>query len=215
MVHASLPEAEQLTAIDVTARSRKTFATKGVSRVGSVWRLSIVVLAACIAAGTSACRADQPPAGTTTSAPSVSTPGQDARASAAEMALDAYRGMWTAYAKAGLTSNADEPDLAKFAADDALRTLRKGLAGYRSKKQVIKGDFGSSPSVANVSPGTNPTTVTITDCLDGTRFLVYKSSGGLADDKPGGRRSATAAVTNLGGQGWKVTNFGVQEVGTC
>jgi hypothetical protein len=57
--------------------------------------------------------------------------------------------------------------------------------------------------------------VTITDCLDTTKFLVYKRSGELADDVPGGRRSAKATVTNLVAHGWKVTGFGVQAVNTC
>ncbi|MFE9690677.1 hypothetical protein [Micromonospora sp. NPDC005806] len=145
----------------------------------------------------------------------MSAPAPDARDAAEQAALVAYSGMWRAYAKAGRAANPDEPDLARYAADEALATLRKGLAEYRSEKQVIKGEFGSSPRAADAVPPGDPTTVTVTDCLDGTRFLVYTAAGELADDEPGGRRSATATVVNRRGEGWKVTSFGVQEVGTC
>ena len=155
------------------------------------------------------------PGGSQTSGPLVSAPVQDARGSAEQQALEAYRGMWRAYAKAGLTANLDEPDLAKYASDLALETLRDGLASYRSQDQVIKGEFGSNPWVVQVSPAADPKAITVGDCLDGTKFLVYTTSGELADDELGGRRSATAMVSNVGADSWKVTSFAVQEVGTC
>jgi hypothetical protein len=159
------------------------------------------------------------PAQTPAGPPSVSAPPSvasppDTKAAARAKAVAAYQGMWKAYAKAGLTANPDEPDLAVYATDPALKLLRDGLAGYRAKGQVFKGEYGSSPSVAKATPAAAPTTVIIADCLDSTNFLVYKASGEKADDIPGGRRSTSATVKSQGGV-WKVTSFAIQKKGTC
>ncbi|WP_030442476.1 hypothetical protein [Actinoplanes subtropicus] len=122
--------------------------------------------------------------------------------------------MWRSYAKAGLTANRDEPDLAVYATGPALKLLRDGLAGYRAKGQVFRGEYRSNPSVAAATPAARPSTVIIADCLDSTNFLVYKTSGEKADDVPGGRRSTSATVRMLGGV-WKVTSFAVRKKGTC
>lgn len=153
--------------------------------------------------------------GSKTPDPTVSAPMQDARGNAEQQALDAYRGMWRAYAKAGLTANPDEPDLAKYANGGALKTLTDGLRSLKSKGQVIRGEFDSNPQVTSASPAARPTAVEITDCLDDSDFLTYKNSGEPADDDRGGRRSAIATASNLGTDGWKVTSFAVQGVGTC
>ncbi|GAB1644283.1 hypothetical protein KRMM14A1259_47060 [Krasilnikovia sp. MM14-A1259] len=145
--------------------------------------------------------------------PSVSAPPDD-KATAEAKAVEAYRGMWKAYAKAGLTANPDEPDLAVYATDPALKLLRDGLAGYQAKGQVFKGEYGSTPSAVEATPAAAPTTVIIADCLDSTNFLVYKASGEKADDIPGGRRSTSATVKSQGGV-WRVTSFAVREKGTC
>ncbi len=129
--------------------------------------------------------------------------------------MAAYRGMWQAYAKAGLTANPDDPDLARFASGNALKTLQDGLSSYRSKGNVLKGDLVMAPRVAQVSLASTPPTVTVTDCIDDTKFLVYTDSDEPVDDEPGGRRSVRATVTDGATQGWKVTSFGVQVTGTC
>lgn len=149
------------------------------------------------------------------SAPSLVAPPKSTRGTAEQQALEVYRGMWQAYAKAGLTANADEPDLVRYASGRALTTLKEGLAGYRKDGQILKGDLVTHPQVSGASPDVDPKSVTITDCLDDTKFLVYKLSGERADDVPGGRRYTKATVTNLGAEGWKVTSFGVQAVNTC
>lgn len=153
--------------------------------------------------------------GNSPTTPGVSAPQQDARGSAEELALAAYRGMWRAYAKAGLTADANEPELARYASGRALKTLTSGLAAYRSKGHVLKGESVSNPQAAAASLSSDPATVTVTDCLDDTNFLVYDASGKRVDEEPGGRRATRATVTDLGAEGWKVTSFGVQEVGTC
>lgn len=145
--------------------------------------------------------------------PSVSSPA-DSKAEAEAKAVQAYQGMWKAYAKAGLTANPDEPDLAVYTTDPALKVLRDGLAGYRAKGLVFKGEYGSSPTVAQAIPAASPTMVIIADCFDSANFIVYKASGEKADDDPGGRRSTSATVKSRGGV-WKVTSFAIREKGTC
>lgn len=167
-----------------------------------------VVLAGCTDGGTGI-------GGNSPTAPAVSAPQQDARGNAEELALDAYRGMWRAYAKAGLTADANEPELPQYASGAALKTLTSGLSSYRSKGHVLKGEYVSNPQATAASPLSRPATVTVTDCLNDINFLVYDASGNRVDDEPGGRRATRATVSDLGAEGWKVTSFGVQEVGTC
>jgi hypothetical protein len=174
----------------------------------------MVIASFAVLAGLVGC-SDPTPGGGGSSTPSLSAPPQSTRGTAEQKAVAGYQGMWRAYAKAGLTANPDDPDLGRYATATALKTLTDGLKGYRDKGQVLKGDLVTNPQASGASPDTEPTTVTITDCLDTTKFLVYKSSGELADDVPGGRRSTKATVTNVGADGWKVTSFGVQAVNTC
>ncbi len=177
-------------------------------------RLAGLPIGLCLAAAVGACDGGKP-AGDSPSATSASAPGQGPRGSVDEAALAAYRGMWQAYAKAGLTANPDEPGLARHATGQALSTLKTGLAKLRKDGEVIKGEYESDPRVVAASPSTEPLTVSVQDCLDTTRFLTYKAAtGALADDIPGGNRAVRATVVR-DGDSWTVSSFGVQAVGTC
>ena len=181
---------------------------RGAAGTTALVLLSVVAVGACT---------DSTKAVTPSAAPSLAAPPSAAASPSASpetLALNAYSGMWKAYAKAGLTANPDEPDLAAHAADPALKMLRDALAGYRDKKQVFKGEYGSRPTVVETSPKDQPVAVVIADCLDSRNFLVYKANGELADDVPGGRRS-TGATVKLQGGAWKVTSFAIREKGTC
>ncbi|GAA4731644.1 hypothetical protein [Phytohabitans rumicis] len=171
--------------------------------------MSVLALAAAGCSDTTSPASDDP-----ASAPSLSAPPQSMRSAAEAQALAAWQGMWQAYARAGLTANSADPDLARYARDRALATLTAGLKSYKDKGQVLKGEIVTDPRVSNATPDVDPTTVTITDCVDDSRFLVYKASGELLNDIPGGRRSALATVTKSNG-GWKVSSFGVQDPDTC
>ncbi|MEU7171477.1 MULTISPECIES: hypothetical protein [Micromonospora] len=186
-------------------------------RPGGRWaRLVAFPLGLCLVAAIGACdggEAGEDSAPTAPASPRELDAGPTG--SPEEAALAAYRGMWQAYAKAGLTADPNESDLARFASGDALTTLKKGLSSYRSKGHILKGDYALSPRVAQVSLTSTSPSVTVTDCLDDTHFLVYTASGEPINDEPGGRRATRATVTDLGAQGWKVATFGVREVGTC
>ncbi|MDG4803618.1 hypothetical protein [Micromonospora sp. WMMD980] len=187
-----------------------------VDRPATWLRLATVPLGLCLAAMIGACDGgdadnESPPPTPTPARQSDGSPD----ASREEAALAAYRGMWQAYAKAGRTADPNEPELVRFAGGDALATLKKGLSSYRSKGQILKGRYSSEPRIAQKSLTSSPLSVTVTDCVDDTHFLVYTASGKPINDVPGGRRATRATVTDLGAQGWKVATFAVQGVGTC
>ncbi|GAA0479825.1 hypothetical protein Aca07nite_87750 [Actinoplanes capillaceus] len=150
------------------------------------------------------------------SSPPVLLPAPTESVPPTEAALAAYRGMWQAYAKAGATADPDEPSLATYSSGDALQVLQSGLAELRRDGNVIKGTYISDPKIVQESPSVELTTLTITDCIDTREFLIYDAkTGALADDEPGGRRAVVAASGQGADGRWTITEFGVQEVGSC
>jgi len=95
-----------------------------------------------------------------------------------------------------------------------LALLNKGLASNKAQRLTSRGQPVMKPSLTSIGPIAAPTSATITDCVDSTRWLLYKQNGQPANDDPGGRRMVTATVTKTGGT-WKVTGFAAREVGTC
>ncbi|MEV0005957.1 hypothetical protein AB0H28_27230 [Micromonospora sp. NPDC050980] len=189
---------------------------RGARPWGHGLRLVGLSLGLCLAAAVSACdsdTADDDPA--ETRMPSQSETRVTASANDGDAALTAYRGMWRAYAIAGLTANPQEPELARYATGDALSALTSGLTKLRADGEVIKGDYTSAPQVVSASPSAAPASIAVQDCLDTTRFLTYKAAtGALVDDTPGGNRAVRATVIR-DGTVWKVSSFGAQAVGTC
>ena len=203
----------------MTRRNRATRQSSGGLAATSPGRrpfpaVAYLVAVAAIVLALAACT-DDTSDGTPAGSPTVSAPQQDARGTAEERALAAYQGMWRAYAKAGAAANADEPDLGTYASGEALKTLKDGLAALKREGNVFKGDYGSNPRVARASPAGSPSSIDVEDCLDDSKFLEYKASGGLANDTPGGRRATRATVSLVTDATWKVTGFAVQAVGTC
>jgi hypothetical protein len=67
-----------------------------------------------------------------------------------------------------------------------------------------------------VDPPANPVTVIVNDCGDSTHFLKYRADNGQpANDGPGGRQFIKATVQKQADSSWKVTDFGIQPVGSC
>jgi hypothetical protein len=182
-----------------------------VSLAGVVLVASVLVGACQGNGGTSTPSVSSPPLrAPTTSATSASAP-----VVARDKAIAAYRGMWAAYQKAAETANPDDPDLATYATDGALRTLTTGLKSIKDRGLVARGEIVVSPRVTAVEPANKPATIEITDCADTTNSLLYRKSGGLYNDKPGGRRLIIATVKDIGGGVWKVVSFGARDIGTC
>lgn len=143
---------------------------------------------------------------------SAGVPADDAR----DRAVSTYRAMWSAFAAAGTTSDWQSPTLGQHATGIALDKLTRSLRADQDKGLVTKGSPTLSPQVSAVDPPGDPLKVTITDCGDSTSALKYrKDNGQLADDVPGGRRLINAIVEKQADGKWKVTDFGVHDLGTC
>jgi hypothetical protein len=124
--------------------------------------------------------------------------------------------MWQNMAVAARTSNWQSPLLSEFASGTALTTLSRGLYTDHQNGLVTLGEPKNSPSVSRAEPEEDPTLVRISDCGDSTNWLKYDAKTRLtADDGPGGRRLINAVVTKQAGGRWMVSDFAVQEVGTC
>ncbi|MCP2243324.1 hypothetical protein [Lentzea aerocolonigenes] len=159
------------------------------------------------------------PVATTTNAP-VPTQTPSSVASAADVARDkalaAYKQMWGDFTAAGKTSDWQSPGLRQHATGIALDKLSQSLYGDDYRGLVTKGNPILNPSVATAEPSNDPKTIVITDCGDSTNWLKYrKDNGALADDKPGGRHLINSTVEKQADGSWKVSDYGVHDVGSC
>jgi len=176
---------------------------------------------ALVAAGTvimlSACNGA--PVATTSSTPTPALP-PSSTASSADVARDkataAYQGMWGDFVAAGKTSDWQSARLRHNATGIALDKLSQSLYGDNYKGLVTKGEPVLRPSVSTVEPEGDPRKIVVTDCGDSSNALKYRADNGqLADDKPGGRHLINAVVEKQADGSWKVSDFGVHEVGSC
>jgi hypothetical protein len=135
-------------------------------------------------------------------------------AKAKQDAVTAYRGMWTAFTKAAATANPDEHDLRRYAEGDALKVIVSGLYTDRTQGEVGRGAPVITPTATGAQPVSAPTSVSISDCVDDAKWLLYHKSGGLVDKTPGGKHRTTATVKAANGV-WKVDSFALEGVGTC
>ncbi|MET9628292.1 hypothetical protein ABZX92_12590 [Lentzea sp. NPDC006480] len=120
-------------------------------------------------------------------------------------------------AAAAESSNWQAPELARYAAGDALSVITRSLHEDNDKGVVTKGRPTNDPKVTNVDrPEGIPTVVMIRDCGDDATWLKYrKGTDQLVDDEAGGRRSIIAEVKAQADGSWRVTRFAVQGVGSC
>jgi hypothetical protein len=147
-----------------------------------------------------------------TTSPASASPPVDAR----DHAVAAYRQMWSNFAIAGKTSDWQSSSLGRYATGIALTKLSQSLHGDHDKGIVTKGEPVLNPSVSTVEPQDNPMKITIADCGDSTQFLKYrKDNDALVDDKPGGRHRINATVEKQADGSWKVSDYGVHDVGSC
>ncbi|MEJ3741730.1 hypothetical protein WEI85_00310 [Actinomycetes bacterium KLBMP 9797] len=110
----------------------------------------------------------------------------------------------------------DSPDLARYATGTALKTLTDGVRDVRDQGLKGEGKFVLSPRVTEVAPASAPTKISIRDCVDTKQSRIVRASPGPPySDKPGGPRLCQATVERQSDGSWKVTSFGLHEVGTC
>jgi hypothetical protein len=155
------------------------------------------------------------PAPPTSGAPPLTTAPATPASVAGAAALASYRGMWKAFVEAGRTSDWQSATLGRYATGVALTNLTRGLYADSLNKLITKGEPVLSPAVASVEPNDDPLQVLVSDCADSTNWLKYRSSDGSLADTPGGRRLINAVVERQADKSWKVSDFGVQKVGTC
>ncbi len=184
----------------------------------AVWAavVAIAALAACgsgDASGRTPATSQFAAPGPTSMAPTLpASPADVAR----QQAIAAYLGMWRDFADAATTSDWQSPKLAQNATSDALSTLSRGLYADHYNGLVSRGRPVNNPQVSSVDPAESPTKVVISDCGDSTNWAKYRADNGQsANDGPGGRREINAIVKKAVDGSWKVTDFGVQAVGTC
>jgi hypothetical protein len=130
------------------------------------------------------------------------------------LALRAYRDMWADMVIASQTSDYQSPLLPQHASGDALSLLVHGLYLNGLNGIVTKGQPIFHPQVTSLSPATDPIEATITDCVDDTHWLEYRTSGVLVNNTPGGHH-ATAAVVQESAGVWRVSALVVQSLDTC
>ncbi|MGI5506459.1 hypothetical protein [Lentzea sp. CA-135723] len=152
--------------------------------------------------------------------PSTSSPETTSAVQPAELAstsaVVAYKGMWEAFAAAGVTSDPDSQRLGQHAAGVALDKLKRSLRSDRDKGLVSRGEPVLAPKASDVKPVDVPTRVQVTDCGDSTNWLKYrKDTNLLADDVPGGLRLIEAVVDKQSDGTWKVSDWAVHEIGSC
>jgi hypothetical protein len=124
--------------------------------------------------------------------------------------------MWQDFVAAGTSSDWQSPELARHATGIALQKLSRGLYADHQNGVVTRGEPVLDPSVSSVEPATNPTRVAVTDCGDSTNFLKYDAETGQpVDNEPGGRQLINATVELQSDGSWKVSDFGIHEVGSC
>jgi hypothetical protein len=141
----------------------------------------------------------------------------DPVAVAEQAALEAYRCMWAAYDAAGRApaANPDDDRLEQCATGDALQALVRGLTSMRDDGRVIDGEVALSPEVMLLEPEDSPVRAQVRDCGDSTNWLTVDLDTGEVTDDPRGRRLIVADLEDVGGGVWKVTLFGVREIGSC
>ncbi|GGS59612.1 hypothetical protein GCM10010171_63220 [Actinokineospora fastidiosa] len=178
--------------------------------------VSLAVLAACSSGDPAS-----PPPGTSSPAGAPSATSSPSTALSAEEkakndALAAYRGMWQNFVEAGRTSDWQSPKLGQHATGVALTNLSRGLYADHYNGLVTKGQPVLNPTVSSVEPAGDPKKIIISDCGDSTDWLKYRADNGqLADNEPGGRQAINAIVEKQSDGSWKVSDFGVHDVGTC
>jgi len=175
--------------------------------MGAAAALAMAVLAGCSSQGT----ARIPAKSAVPSAPSATSavPG-DPRT----QILDAYTGMWHAYATAARTADYQPGALSQYAAGDALMILTRSLYDNHQHGVVLHGAPVLHPRVTGLTPAGNPDSSAVTDCANDSRWLQYTTAGKPAGGAPAGRHRIYAQL-RLFSSVWKVTNLVVGKAGTC
>jgi hypothetical protein len=144
----------------------------------------------------------------------VETPAQAAQA--AQAALAAYRAMWADVAAVADSGDYRRSRLGDHLTGQLLLTSSKNLSLAEQHGTITKGaPIPLRPAVAAENLSANPPEITVSDCIDGSRFRIYYAATGKpVNNNLGGLQSATAKMILTGGA-WKATSEYVGAVGSC
>lgn len=182
-------------------------------------RLLARVLAVIVAVGcATGCSASSPPPVTppVSPAPLATSAAPSPQDLAGRDALAAYRGMWADFVTAGLTSDWRSPDLGRHAIGVALTNLSRSLYADHYNGVVTRGEPVLNPIVRSADPTNDPLKVIVGDCGDSSHWLKYRANDGApASGSTGGRRRITGVVDKQADGSWKVSDYAVEDLGTC
>lgn len=180
-----------------------------------------IATAAVLLATVTSCSSPEasPPRGPTpkaTSASAATTTSASPDNVAGQQAIAVYEGMWADFVAAGRTSDWESKRLGDHATGLAVTNMSRALYADKKNGLVTKGEPVLRPEVDSVKPSSNPTKVIITDCGDSSETQkYYAKTGKPLKGSPGGRHRINAVVEKDSGGQWKVTDYGVHEVGSC
>jgi hypothetical protein len=178
---------------------------------GRVALVALLALAACTPKSKPSAT-PSPNASLHASSPTASSPDPKAEV---QKAVAAYTNLLNAFVAASNAGTDDTTELSKYATGSALQLLFGGLADNKAKGLHSQGTPGiDPPQVTEIAPTSNPTTVKVIGCVDGTHWLLYNRAGQLSDPGPNGRRRTGAQIDKVDGV-WKVSSLAIQGVGTC
>lgn len=147
----------------------------------------------------------------TTPSPVGSIPNVEARA-----ALASYSAMWADLATVADSGNYQQSRLGDHMAGQLLLTSSQNLFLDEQHGMITKGaPILLRPAVTAEDLSAKPPEITVSDCVDGSHFLVYYAATGKPiDNDPGGFQSVTVKMTQSGGV-WKASSEYVGAVGSC
>lgn len=153
---------------------------------------------------------------TTTSRQSSPTTSASPADVAGAKAIEVYKAMWADFVAAGRSSDWKSERLGHHATGIALTNMSRALYADKKNGLITKGSPELSPEVSSAEPSDDPTKVIVTDCGDSSTWLKYrKKDGKRASDSGGGRHRINAVVEKQSDGSWKVSDYGVHEVGSC
>ncbi len=131
-----------------------------------------------------------------------------------DAALAAYRGMFDDWVAIAVTGDYQNPRLARHTSGRALSLIYKGVYKDRESGLHSQGHPEISPKITAMTPQGSPDRASVSDCVDTSSWLSYRSNGEVQSDPPGGRHSVQALALKKDGV-WKIDQLVIQNVGTC
>lgn len=168
-----------------------------------------LVVALAATAVTAACSSGTSATPTATPSPSVS-----ASPSVGTAVIAAWRAEHLAYAKALLSLNPNDTDLAQTAINPALQRAVAFIGAAKLQGITVRGtqELGD-PKVVSLTPGARPTTAVVESCVHGGLILVNGKTGkpvpGLAGKATWNFEHTT--LTLVEGVGWMVSDNVVKQ----